>query len=233
MLTLRKSDERGHFNHGWLDTKHSFSFGSYFDMDHMGFRALRVINEDLIAPDSGFGTHPHRDMEILTYVLSGAIAHKDSMGHSEILKAGELQRMTAGTGVRHSEFNPSGTDPTHMLQIWIKPAEKGLTPSYQKIAVPQKQRESDWVLLASPNNSASALTVHQDVSVHSLVLDAEKKSSYELGRDRHLWIQITKGSFEVEGVHLQAGDGLSLSEVKNPSFKSLAPSSELVLFDLA
>ncbi|MDF1661225.1 MAG: pirin family protein [Planctomycetota bacterium] len=233
MLTLRKSDERGHGNHGWLDTKHSFSFGQYFDRDHMGFRALRVINEDFIAPDSGFGTHPHNDMEIMTYVVSGAIKHIDSLGQHVVLEAGDFQIMTAGTGIRHSEFNPSTSTPTHILQIWIQPSEKGLRPSYQQMSLPKEARLGELRRIASPEESETALRINQDVHIYALASEKGRDKTYELEPERHLWIQVVSGSWRINDVEVTRGDGLGLGQVREVELTSLSADAELLIFDLA
>lgn len=232
MLSLRKATDRGHFNHGWLDTKHSFSFGQYFDPQHMGFRALRVINEDIIAPDSGFGTHPHKDMEILTYVTEGSLHHKDSLGKNTVIKSGDFQRMTAGTGVRHSEFNPSPSTQTRLLQIWIQPSESGLEPSYEQISAPRQTRANSLRKIASSHGSKDTLQIHQDVEIYALALDNERTHSFHLAPRRHLWIQTVNGSWDINGVSIKMGDGVQFSDSQTIELRSQCDGGELLIFDL-
>ncbi|MEJ2367843.1 MAG: pirin family protein [Acidobacteriota bacterium] len=232
MITLRKGSERGHFNHGWLDTYHTFSFDQYFDPDHMGFRELRVINEDRVAPDRGFPMHPHRDMEIITVVLEGTLAHKDSMGNGSEINPGDVQRMSAGTGVTHSEFNPSKTDPVHLLQIWILPSRTGLKPSYEQKTFPAAKRENRLQLIASPEGAEGSVTIHQDALLHSAVLDSGQKVEYELLPDRHAWVQVADGRLLVNGQPFSAGDGAAVSGEERLDFEALEDASFL-LFDLA
>ena len=232
MISVRRSQERGHFDHGWLQTYHTFSFGDYYDPHFMGFRDLRVINEDWVQPGKGFGTHPHRDMEILTYVLEGALQHQDSMGNGSVIRPGELQRMSAGTGITHSEFNASTEEPVHLMQIWILPSEKGQAPSYEQKPVPPAKADSPWRLIASPDGVDGSLTVHQDVKVYLAELEAGREAFFQHKPDRHLWIQIIRGQVEVSGETLQAGDGASISD--QPDFSATAAnSSEVLLFSLA
>ncbi|MCA9678085.1 MAG: pirin family protein, partial [Myxococcales bacterium] len=188
MLNLRRSDERGHAVHGWLDSHHTFSFADYYDPAHMGFRALRVINEDRVAGGTGFGAHPHRDMEILTYVLDGEIAHKDSMGNGSVIRPGELQRMSAGTGVRHSEHNASRTAPLHFLQIWIMPDRAGHPPSYEQRAFPEAERRGALRLVASPDGADGSLTIHQDTRLYAGLLDGDEAATLALAAGRHAWV---------------------------------------------
>lgn len=233
MLTIRRAEDRGHFDHGWLDTYHSFSFAGYHDPDFMGFRALRVINEDRVMPGRGFGEHGHSDMEIITYVVEGALAHKDSLGHESVLKAGEFQRMTAGTGVRHSEFNASQSGLSHFLQIWIKPAERSLEPSYEQKAFPVEQRLNEWRTIASPSAENGALLVHQDARLLSTVLEPGKTLSAGLSRGRHGWLQVVRGQILVNAQSLKAGDGLAISAVSELSIQAQDQGAELLFFDLA
>jgi redox-sensitive bicupin YhaK (pirin superfamily) len=226
MLTVRKSSERGHFDHGWLDTTHTFSFADYHDPKHMGFRSLRVINEDRVAPGQGFGTHGHRDMEIVTVVLEGALEHKDSIGTGAVIHAGEVQRMTAGTGVRHSEFNHSRSEEVHFLQIWLLPERQGLTPSYEQKEIPETP---GLRLLASRDGKNGALTVHQDVSLWGVHLAGGAPITYDLAPERHAWLQITSGAMTVNGVALAAGDGLAVSAERR---LELTGSGAGLLFDL-
>jgi redox-sensitive bicupin YhaK (pirin superfamily) len=231
MFVLRKSADRGHLNHGWLDTYHTFSFGDYYDPTYMGFRALRVMNEDRVAPGQGFGMHPHRDMEIVTLVLSGALAHKDSLGHGETLRPGELQRMTAGRGIRHSEFNPSDTEAVHLYQVWILPREAGLAPSYEQKAFDPAQRAGRWQLVASPGGAEGSLTIQQDAQIFLADLAAGQELQQAIGAGRHAWLQVLRGSVKMNGVALETSDGLAVS---NESLLHLraATDAELMLFDL-
>ena len=230
--TLRKSDERGHADHGWLDTYHTFSFASYLDPRHMGFRALRVINEDRVQPGQGFGTHGHQDMEILTVVLSGALEHKDSLGTGSVIRPGDVQRMSAGRGVLHSEFNPSRDEPVHLLQIWILPEERGIDPSYEQKAFVPEGRRDRLRLLASQDGRDGALTIHQDAALYDLTLSEGRTVEHTLGA-RHAWIQVTRGRVRVGGEALGPGDGLAVSEAPTLAIEGLEPESDLLLFDLA
>jgi hypothetical protein len=234
MLTIRKSNERGHANHGWLDSYHSFSFANYYDPAHMGYRSLRVINEDWIAEGRGFGAHPHRDMEILTYVLSGKLAHKDSMGHTEVLGANEIQKMSAGTGVTHSEFNPSETEPVHLLQIWIEPESNGIKPAYEQYKFDPAEKLDRFKVLASPRPVAGAATIHQDATVSVAELTPGKSLTYALGGGRHAWLQVIRGEVTVNGRDLSAGDAVALDEEERLDLTATgSANSEVLLFDLA
>lgn len=232
MITLRKSSERGHFNHGWLDTYHTFSFGDYMDPRNMGFRSLRVINEDVVKPGMGFGMHPHRNMEIITYLLDGSLAHKDSMGHSEVLKPGEVQRITAGSGILHSEFNPSQKEPVHLLQIWIMPEKSGLTPSYDQRAFPAQERDGRLRLVASHDGRDDSIHINQDADLYATLLKPGDDVKHELEGGRHAWIQMVRGEADVNGVKVSAGDGAAISDESIVEIKPLKD-SELLLFDLA
>ena len=232
MITLRPTHERGHVNLGWLDSHHSFSFGNYYDSNHMGFRALRVINEDHVQPSKGFGTHPHRDMEILTYVLSGELSHKDSMGNASIIHAHELQRMTAGTGITHSEFNASASDPVHLLQIWILPETEGLTPGYEEAAVQPVDLQGQWRLLASRQGGEETLTVHQDMNLYATRLVSGEARSLTLQSDRYAWVQVTQGKISLNDVSMQAGDGAAVSHETLLKVQAHVD-AEVLLFDLA
>ncbi|MBF5045328.1 pirin family protein [Aggregicoccus sp. 17bor-14] len=231
MLTLRRSEERGHANHGWLDSHHTFSFADYFDPRHMGFRALRVINEDRVEGGEGFGTHGHRDMEIITYPLEGSIGHKDSTGGNSVLRAGEVQRMTAGTGVMHSEMN-AGQDPLHFLQIWILPEKKGLTPGYEQKAFSTAERQGRWRVLVSPDAREGSLKVHQDMSLHGTLLGRGEKAEYTLAPGRHAWVQLARGKATLNGLQLKAGDGVAVSDESKLVLEASEP-VEALLFDLA
>jgi redox-sensitive bicupin YhaK (pirin superfamily) len=232
MITPRKSQDRGHFNLGWLDTYHTFSFGEYHDPQHLQFHSLRVINEDVVAPGAGFGMHPHRDMEIVTYVLSGALRHEDSMGHGEVLRPGEVQRMTAGTGVRHSEFNASQTEPVHLLQIWLLPERKGLTPGYEQKAFPEVERRNRLRIVASPDARDESMKIHQDAVIHAALLDAGATVQHDLANARHAWIQVARGEIDVNGTQLGPGDGAAISDESQLTIRAESD-AEFLLFDLA
>ena len=232
MYRIRKANERGHAHYGWLDTYHTFSFADYYDPEHRRFRSLRVINEDRVSPGQGFGTHPHADMEIITYVLDGELKHRDSMGNGEVIKAGELQRMSAGTGITHSEFNPSKTTPVHLYQIWLLPERKGIEPSYEQKRFDPHGRKNSWQLVASQQPENGAMKIHQDVGLFLADLKAKQSIKFPIKDGRHLWLQVLRGSVSTNNFALHAGDGLSVSEEE--SLNLLAESqSELLLFDLA
>lgn len=234
MIKVRKSKERGHANHGWLDTYHTFSFANYYDPEHMGFRSLRVINEDRIAPGRGFGTHGHRDMEILTYVLKGSLAHKDSMGHQEVLGPNEIQRMSAGTGVMHSEFNPSDTEPVHLLQIWMEPATTGTPSSYEQLGFSPEEKQGKWKVLATPLGGNGAARINQDARVSVAEIGDGDTVGYEFGARRHGWLHVIHGTVTVNGTRLEAGDAAGLSGEEHLSITGANPErSEVLLFDLA
>jgi quercetin 2,3-dioxygenase len=230
MMLVRNSEARGHANHGWLDSHHTFSFGDYFDPSAMGFRSLRVINEDRVAPHSGFGAHPHRDMEIITYVLSGQLEHRDSMGSVGVLRAGEMQRMTAGTGVRHSEMNNSDQE-VHFLQIWILPERKGLTPDYEQKELPLQERQGRFRLVVSPEGQEGSLKVNQDLRLYSTLLARGESTHYTLAPGRHVWLQVARGTGTINGVALKAGDGVAVSEESRLELSATEP-LEALLFDL-
>jgi quercetin 2,3-dioxygenase len=233
MITLRQAQARGHFNHGWLDTWHSFSFADYHDPANMGFRDLRVINDDRIAAGMGFGTHGHRDMEIVTYVLEGELAHRDSTGGGSVLRPGDVQRMSAGTGVRHSEFNGSKEKPVHLLQIWILPAEQGIDPSYEEKHFDEAARANRLALVASPDAREGSLIIHQDVAVYASILDPGKKLEANLAPDRHGWLQVARGSLTLNGKALGEGDGASISEEPQLRIEGTgAGPAEFLFFDL-
>ncbi len=232
MITLRQSSDRGHANHGWLDSYHTFSFANYYDPNHMGFRALRVINEDWVQSGKGFGTHGHRDMEIITYVLDGVLEHKDSLGNGAVITPGEVQRMSAGTGIMHSEFNPSQTEPVHLLQIWILPDRQGLQPSYEQRAFGLEERQGKLRLIAARDGREGAVTIHQDVDLYSAVLQKGDRVSYQLQPNRYGWLQVAKGEVSLNGNALKAGDGVALSEAESLKIGT-DTSAEILLFDLA
>lgn len=232
MIRVRQAAERGHFDHGWLDTYHTFSFGDYFDPASLGFRSLRVINDDRVQPGQGFGMHGHRDMEIVTYVLDGALEHRDSLGDGSILRAGELQRMTAGTGIRHSEFNPSDTEWVHLYQIWLLPQRKGLEPSYEQLAVGEAEKRGRFHLVASPESAAGRLTIHQDARLYLASLASGESAAHNIERSRAAWLQVLRGSVNVLGHDLAAGDGVAVTEEDAISVQATV-ASEVLLFDLA
>ena len=232
MLVHRPAAARGHANHGWLDSWHTFSFADYYDPAHMGFRDLRVINEDRVAPRQGFGTHGHKDMEIISYVLDGEIEHKDSMGTKGVLKPGEVQRMSAGTGIDHSEFNHSKDALVHLLQIWILPERRGLTPSYEQKVFPIEQTKNGLLLVAARDGRDGAVTVHQDVALYAGKLAAGARIEHPLAPGRHAWLQVARGSVEVSGQKLRAGDGLAASDEAELAI-SASDDAEVLLFDLA
>ncbi|MDQ3906898.1 MAG: pirin family protein, partial [Acidobacteriota bacterium] len=212
MIYVRKSSERGHFDHGWLNTYHTFSFDQYYDPRFMGFRSLRVINEDTVAPGRGFPTHGHRDMEIITYILEGALAHRDSMGNGSTIRPGDVQRMSAGTGVRHSEANPSDAERVHLLQIWIVPAEQGIAPSYEQTSFTEDERRGRLKLVASPDGREGSVTIHQDASLYASLLGESHTVEHELADGRGAWVQVARGAVEVNGQRLEQGDGAAASE---------------------
>jgi redox-sensitive bicupin YhaK (pirin superfamily) len=232
MITVRRSAERGHFDHGWLDTYHTFSFSRYYDPRHMGFRALRVINEDRIRPGRGFGTHPHEDMEIITYVLDGGLAHRDSLGTGSVIRPGELQRMTAGTGIAHSEFNASETHAVHLYQIWILPEREGLEPSYEQRAFPETERTDRLRLVASPEGAEGSLIIRQNARLYLGSLGDGREVHHELAPRRHAWLQVLRGRVVLDGSSLEAGDGAAISG--EPSLTVRADgAAEVMLFDLS
>lgn len=234
MLTVRKSNERGHADHGWLDSHHTFSFANYYDPKNMGYRSLRVINEDRVAEGRGFGAHPHRDMEILSYVLKGKLAHKDSMGHVEVLGPNEIQKMSAGTGVTHSEYNGSETEPVHFLQIWIEPKSQGTKPSYEQLKFEAAEKLDRFKLLASQEKIAGAATINQDVNVSVAELTPGKKLTYPLGGKRHAWLHVIDGDVSVNGKSLKTGDAVAAdSEDALDVVAQGKGNSEILLFDLA
>lgn len=231
MIEVRKANERGHANYGWLDTHHTFSFSDYYDPRFMGFRDLRVINEDYIAPAQGFPKHGHRDMEIITYVISGELSHRDSMGNGETIHPHEVQRMTAGTGILHSEYS-SPTDKTHMLQIWILPEKDSLTPSYEQKYFALEEKQGKLRLVASRGGDDGSVTINQDISLYASILANGETVTHELADRRHAWIQLISGSLDLNGETLNVGDGAAISEEKALQIKALADNSEFLLFDL-
>jgi quercetin 2,3-dioxygenase len=230
-LNLRRSQERGHANHGWLDSYHTFSFADYYDPEHMGFRSLRVINQDIIAGGAGFPTPPHRDMEIFSYVLYGALAHKDSMGNGRVLEPGQIQLMSAGRGVTHSEFNPSKTDPASLLQIWIRPREHGLKPSYTEWHPKPEHDSTAKVLVISPDGREDSATIHQDADVYRVKLRSGESVAHELQAGRGAWFQLINGTVTVNGQAIQPGDAVSTEDAGTLTFTASAD-AEALLFDL-
>jgi len=230
MIGVRKSAERGHANHGWLDSWHTFSFADYHDPNHMGFSVLRVINEDFIAPGQGFPTHPHRDMEIVTWILEGALEHKDSLGTGSVIRPGEAQRMSAGTGIRHSEFNHSKSETVHLLQIWILPDRQGVSPSYEQKSIAPAELTNRLRLVASPDGQDGSVTIHQDARLYATRLNAGEVA-HTLAPGRHAWLQVARGELTLNGQTLAAGDGAG---IENESRLTLAASAtaEVLLFDL-
>ena len=229
-ITIRRAADRGHADHGWLDSFHTFSFADYHDPAHMGFRALRVINDDTVAPGRGFGTHGHRDMEIISYVLAGELAHRDSMGNGSVIRPGDVQRMSAGTGVMHSEQNPSRTAPVHFLQIWIVPDRRGHAPSYEQIHVPLDERRGKLRLVASPDGAGGAVTIHQDARLFATVLADGAAVTHTLAPGRHAWLHVARGTARVGDLTLAAGDAISTSD---PGALTISGDAEVLLFDLA
>ncbi len=232
MLAVKKSTDRGHANHGWLDSKFSFSFADYYDPSNMGFRALRVINEDVIQGGGGFGTHGHREMEIVTYVLDGGIAHKDSIGSGGVIVPGELQHMSAGTGIRHSEYNASATTPAHMLQIWLLPSKQGVTPSYSQQSFPIATEHNLLHLLASPDGRNGSLTWVTNADLYAAKLDKGAKIEHAFSTYKHGWVQIARGSAIVNGEQLAQGDGLALSDEAEVSILAGSEGTEVLFFEL-
>ena len=232
MLKVRHNEQRGHANHGWLDARHSFSFANYYDPAHMHFRHLRVINEDRIAPDGGFPMHSHQDMEIVTYIIEGALEHKDDMGNGEVLRPGEIQRMSAGHGITHSEFNPSSTEPAHLLQIWILTEQKGIEPGYEQLAYRQRRRPNELCLMVTRGGGEGIAHINQDMSLYSAVLESGKAIDYEIAPGRHCWLQLVRGSLDINGTAVNTGDGLAVSDERYLSIRA-DDDSEFLLFDLA
>jgi redox-sensitive bicupin YhaK (pirin superfamily) len=231
MLEIRRSSERGHADHGWLDSYHSFSFAGYFDPQHVSFGPLRVINEDRVAPGQGFGTHGHQDMEIISYVLEGQLAHKDSMGNGSVIRPGDVQRMSAGTGVQHSEFNPSPDEPVHFLQIWIVPGQKGIAPGYEEKRFSEAEKRGKLRLIASRDGAAGSVLVHQDVQVFAGLFDAGEQARLDVAAGHRVYVHMARGALRVNGERLQAGDALKLSQVESVEF-SQGENAEVLVFDL-
>jgi redox-sensitive bicupin YhaK (pirin superfamily) len=232
MIKIRKAEERGHFDFGWLDTYHTFSFGDYYDPSHMGFRALRVINEDVVQAGRGFPRHGHRDMEIITYILQGALEHRDSMGTGSIIRRGDAQRMSAGTGVTHSESNPSDAESVHLLQIWILPEKQGSQPEYEEKKFSDDDKRNKLRLLVSPDGSEGSVKIHQDAKIYASLLNQGKEVVHQLDSGRHAWLQVAAGSVALNGVDLNQGDGAAVSEEPTLRISAHEP-AEVLLFDLA
>lgn len=232
MIIRRPANERGHAQHGWLDSRHTFSFADYYDPQHMGFRALRVINEDRVEPGRGFGTHQHRDMEIISYVLEGSLAHRDSMGTGSTITPGDVQRMSAGTGVMHSEMNPSPTEPVHFLQIWLLPEQRGIKPGYEQKRFENDEKRGRLRLIASHDGRDGSITIHQDVDLYAAVLDAGQRASLALRPGRHAWVQVVRGAVALNGETLGQGDGAAVSE-ETALEVAATGAAEVLVFDLA
>ena len=236
MIIKRPAEDRGHLDHGWLDARHTFSFGHFFDPDYMGFRSLRVLNEDRVLPENGFATHGHNDMEIISYVLGGELTHRDSMGNESVLRPGDVQHMTAGSGVRHSEMNASKDESVHFIQIWILPEAKGLKPHFEERSFPVEERTNTLRRIVSKSEAEGALPVHQDVELFATLLDTDKALEHPLAPGRHAWVQVAKGALEVNGELLQAGDAAALSgesAVRLVGRSNGSGPAEALVFDLA
>jgi redox-sensitive bicupin YhaK (pirin superfamily) len=232
MITVRPAAERGRTALDWLDSRHSFSFGDYFDPRHMHYGSLRVLNDDRVAPGAGFPPHPHRDMEILTFPLSGALEHRDSLGNGSVIRAGDVQRMSAGRGIRHSEFNPSAAEPVHFLQVWLEPRQRGLTPGYEQRHFAAAERRDRLRLVASPDGRDGSLTLHQDATVHAALLEAGASVTHALAAGRRAWVQVARGGVTLNGRRLQAGDGAAVAEELALTLTADAE-AEVLLFDMA
>ena len=233
MLTLRRAEERGRANFGWLDSRHSFSFGHYHDPEHMGFGPLRVINDDRVAPAGGFPTHPHSDMEIVSYVLEGALEHRDSLGTGSVIRPGDVQRMTAGSGVRHSEFNASKTDPVHFLQVWIVPEREGIKPSYEQKTFSAEDKRGKLRLVGSRDGRDGSVTIHRDVDLYSTLPGEGGTVSHDLKPGRVAWVQVAAGSAKLNGEQLYPGDGVALEDAGRLELEGTSPDAEILLFDMA
>jgi len=233
MITIRSSQARGSANFGWLDSRHTFSFGNYYDPDHMGFSSLRVINEDKVQPSRGFSTHGHRDMEIISYVLDGALAHKDNIGNGSTIRPGDVQRMSAGTGILHSEFNASETDSVHFLQIWILPEQRNLEPSYEQKNFSMADKQGQLRLVGSRDGRDGSVTIHQDVNLYAAVLAQGEEVSHQLNEGRSVWVQVARGAIQLNDRDLTAGDGAAITQETAITLKGTSDSAEILLFDLA
>ena len=232
MLNIRPAEQRGHAEHGWLDSHHSFSFAEYYDPAHMGFGALRVINEDRVAPAMGFGAHPHRDMEIISYVLEGALQHRDSMGTGSVIRPGDVQRMSAGSGVTHSEYNASKTEPVHFLQIWLVPSERGIKPSYEQKAFSSESKQGRLRVVAAPDGRDGSVTLHTDAVLYAGLFEPGERAELELADNRRAWVQVVRGQVRIAGSVLKAGDGAAISQETKLVIEGVEP-AEVLVFDLA
>ncbi len=233
MINIRPANERGNANFGWLDSKHTFSFGNYYDPNHMGFASLRVINEDKIQPSKGFGTHSHQNMEIISYVLEGELEHKDSIGNGSVIRPGDLQRMSAGTGISHSEFNASKTDGVHFLQIWIVPENKGIKPSYEQKHFPPAENLGKLRLVGSQDGRDNSVTIHQDVNLYVAALNKDDKVEYSMNHSRSVWLQVVRGALDINSQILSAGDGAAISQENKIVIAATIDNTEVLLFDMA
>lgn len=233
MITIRPNQNRGKANFGWLDSKHTFSFGNYYDPNHMGFGNLRVINEDKVQPGKGFGTHSHRDMEIISYVLEGELEHKDSIGNGSIIRPGDVQRMSAGTGIAHSEFNASDTNLVHFLQIWIVPNQMGIKPSYEQKHFSLTEKQGKLRLVASPDGRENSVTIHQNVNLYVAVLNKGDRVNHTIDENRSVWVQIARGSAQINGQTVDVGDGVGITQESNIEITAISDETEILLFDLA
>ena len=232
MIKIRPAQERGNVNLGWLNSKHTFSFGGYYDPNHMGFSNLRVINEDQVQPSQGFGTHSHQDMEIISYVLSGELEHKDNIGNGSVIRPGDVQRMSAGTGIAHSEFNASDAEPVHFLQIWIQPGQRGIKPSYEQKNFSEAEKQGKFKLVASPDGRDNSVTIHQDANLYATVLNQGDRVTYDSDKNRSLWLQVVRGSAKVNGQILQTGDGAAITQESELELVATTENTEILLFDL-
>jgi hypothetical protein len=233
MITLRPAHERGAANFGWLDSRHTFSFGNYYDPNHIGFASLRVINEDKVQPGRGFGTHGHRDMEIITYVLDGALEHKDSIGNGSVIRPGDVQRMSAGTGILHSEFNASDTDLVHLLQIWIMPNQTGIEPSYEQVYVSDNEKRDKLRLIGSADGRDGSVTIHQNVNLYATRLGQGATVNVAIAPHRSVWVQVAQGAVTLNNQLLSAGDGASVTEMESLALTGASDDAEVLLFDMA
>ena len=233
MITLRSAQERGIADFGWLDSRHTFSFGNYYDPNHMGFASLRVINEDKVTAGQGFGTHGHRDMEIISYVLEGALEHKDSIGTGSVIRPGDVQRMSAGTGIRHSEFNASQTDPVHFLQIWILPEQQGIKPGYEQKTFTEAEKQGRLRLVGSRDGREGSITIHQNVDLYAASLQQDEEVSHTLAEGRVAWLQVARGAVQLNQQTLTAGDGAAISEEALITLRGASGAAEVLLFDMA
>jgi redox-sensitive bicupin YhaK (pirin superfamily) len=231
MITLRPSSERGHFNHGWLDTRHSFSFADYYDPHFMGFGVLRVINEDYVQPGKGFGTHPHNNMEIITYIISGALEHRDSMGNGSVIRPGEVQRMSAGSGITHSEFNPSSTESVHLLQIWILPNKRNIEPSYEQKNFQSERKAGEMCLVASPDGRNGSVTINQFADVHSVLMESGQSLEHSTKTEHNLYLQVIKGEISINKTKLADGDGAAIKGESSLQIECVK-AAEFLLFDM-